>query len=444
METEEPSPSMLRLMVPILPEHIWKDIDGDAVATFANDKTPVGSGPFRLVEAQTGQFYRFAANKSYWAGAPKIDELVLRIFADDEAMAQALQATARSTWSRTSRRRSSTSLKNEPGITTSSSKYSGFNELAYNLGAATADGKAIGDGHPALQDKRVRIAHRPRDRPQDAGGARCCGNHGTAATGVIPPIYAGRRTGTRAAPSAAFDLGQGQLDPRRGRLRRRAPTASGPGRTGASSSSASSAARSRSSPSSSVEYIRDWLKEIGITAIVSIMSEDQLTAVIGKGEYDMFEWGWVVEPDPDFQLSVFTCDQRSYEDGGEIAAGWSDSFYCNPAYDALYDAAEDDPRPGGRGPRSSSRRSRCSTTTRSYSMLYYYNNLEAYRSDRFTEPRAPADRRRLARVPVRHLHLPQHRRRSAEQTQRVRRRQPRPVARVSRAAPSCSSARRSA
>ena len=44
----EPSPSMLRLAVPILPEHIWKDIDGDAVATFANDKTPVGSGPFPL------------------------------------------------------------------------------------------------------------------------------------------------------------------------------------------------------------------------------------------------------------------------------------------------------------------------------------------------------------------------------------------------------------
>ena len=33
----------------------------------------------------------------------------------------------------------------------------------------------------------------------------------------------------------------------------------------------------------------------------------------------MFEWGWVVEPDPDYQLSTFTCASRvSYKDGGTI------------------------------------------------------------------------------------------------------------------------------
>ena len=30
----------------------------------------------------------------------------------------------------------------------------------------------------------------------------------------------------------------------------------------------------------------------------------------------MFEWGWVVEPDPNYQLSTFTCANRSYKDGG--------------------------------------------------------------------------------------------------------------------------------
>jgi peptide/nickel transport system substrate-binding protein len=36
---------------------------------------------------------------------------------------------------------------------------------------------------------------------------------------------------------------------------------------------------------------------------------------------------WQPYPDPDFQLSVFTCSQYG---------GWSDSGYCNPAYDRLY------------------------------------------------------------------------------------------------------------
>ena len=50
----------------------------------------------------------------------------------------------------------------------------------------------------------------------------------------------------------------------------------------------------------------------------------------------MFEWGWVVEPDPNYQLSTFTCANRSYKDGGRSTPNLSDSFYCNPEYDALY------------------------------------------------------------------------------------------------------------
>ena len=186
-ESSEPSPSMLRMKVPILPEHIWKDIDAKSVATFANDKTPVGSGPFQLTEVRTGQFYRFTANKSYWAGAPHIDELVLRIFADDEALVQALKQGEIDMVQDLSAAHFD-ALQNTPGITTSSSKYSGFNELAYNLGAATTDNKAIGDGHIALRDKRVRIA---MDHAIDRKTLveKVMGGHATAASGVIPSLY---------------------------------------------------------------------------------------------------------------------------------------------------------------------------------------------------------------------------------------------------------------
>lgn len=39
---------------------------------------------------------------------------------------------------------------------------------------------------------------------------------------------------------------------------------------------------------------------------------------------------------PDYQLSTFTCDKRSYKDGGEVYADLSDSFFCDEEYDALY------------------------------------------------------------------------------------------------------------
>jgi peptide/nickel transport system substrate-binding protein len=385
-ETSEASPSMLRMRVPILPQHIWKDIDGKTVATFANDKAPVGSGPFRLTEVRTGQFYRFAANRSYWAGAPKIDELVLRIFADDEALVQALKQGEIDMVQNISSAHFD-SLANVPGITRSSSKYSGFNELAYNLGAATTDNKAIGDGHPALRDKRVRIAlDHAIDRKTLVD--KVMGGHATTATGVIPPIYPEAHWNPGSA-ERAFDLAKSnQLLDEAGY-----PKGSDGVRVGQDGRKLEFRLFGREEEFSkrSVEYVRDWFKDVGVTAVVSIMSEDQLTSVIGQGEYDMFERGWVVEPDPDFQLSVFTCDQRSYEDGGEIAAGWSDSFYCNPAFDALYTQQKTILDPAARAAVIKQAQQMLYDDA-VYSMEYYYNNLEAYRSDRFTNlVRQPAD-----------------------------------------------------
>ena len=57
------------------------------------------------------------------------------------------------------------------------------------------------------------------------------------------------------------------------------------------------------------------------------MESNKLTNVILEGEFDAFEWGWYVEPDPDSMLGYLTCDQRG---------GWYDSWYCNEEYDALY------------------------------------------------------------------------------------------------------------
>ena len=50
--------------------------------------------------------------------------------------------------------------------------------------------------------------------------------------------------------------------------------------------------------------------------------------MILEGTFDIFQWGWYVEPDPDSMLSYMTCGQRG---------NWSDSWYCNKEYDALYE-----------------------------------------------------------------------------------------------------------
>ncbi len=75
------------------------------------------------------------------------------------------------------------------------------------------------------------------------------------------------------------------------------------------------------------DYFAEWLGDLGIDIEVSVMESNKLTNVILEGDFDFFEWGWYVEPDPDSMLGYMTCDQRG---------GWSDSWYCNEEYDALY------------------------------------------------------------------------------------------------------------
>lgn len=80
------------VQVPIIPEHVWKDI-ADPV-TFANEN-PVGSGPMTEIARFTGQTYDQCRNPNYWdAKDLKIDCMRFPQLADNN---QILTATANGT-----------------------------------------------------------------------------------------------------------------------------------------------------------------------------------------------------------------------------------------------------------------------------------------------------------------------------------------------------------
>lgn len=74
--------------VPIIPEHIWKDVVDPKTQEF---QTNIGTGPYKLVEHKADQFYRFTANDDYWAGKPLVKELQFIQFSDDAGMMAAIQ-----------------------------------------------------------------------------------------------------------------------------------------------------------------------------------------------------------------------------------------------------------------------------------------------------------------------------------------------------------------
>ena len=78
-----------------------------------------------------------------------------------------------------------------------------------------------------------------------------------------------------------------------------------------------------------------------------------------------------------------TCDQRDTGTPKNPVGGWSDSFYCNPAYDKLYaqQATELDPAQRENTVRTMQQ---MLYTDAPYIVLYYPDDLEAYNSAKWT------------------------------------------------------------
>jgi len=288
MVTKKPSPTMLRLAVPILPEHVWKDIDEKKVSTFDNENNAVGSGPFVLAERSTGQFVRLTVNKSYWGGAPRSTSSSTGSSNNADAMIQAIRRV-RSTSPTGSTRRRSTRSRTPPGITAVAGDYSGFDELAFNTGAALDSGEPIGDGHPALKDKRVRqaIAHAV---DKQALVQRVLGGYGSPATRIIPSLYQNLTFQPGDGEAFNFDLaeanrllGRGQLQG----LRRRQGQGDAQRRPAAALPAVRQAGVQHLPAVGPVH--EGWLRDIGIATDAKVVEENRLTEIIGQGEYDMFE-----------------------------------------------------------------------------------------------------------------------------------------------------------
>jgi peptide/nickel transport system substrate-binding protein len=380
MKTKTPDPSMLALSIYILPEHIWKNVSEKQVGTFKNTAM-VGSGPFIMADRQVGQFIRLRANPNYWGGAPHISEVVFRVFNDQDAMVQALRK-GEIDFADDLQASLYKSLDNAPNVKQVPAIYSGFDEIGMNTGAATASGQPIGNGNPVLKDPRVRQAiNWAIDRQTLV--SRVLDGYGTPGTTMIPPIYAAMHyqpppgelfTYNPAKANQILDAAGYTKDSHGIRVNPKTGQEITLRLFGRSDSQVSR---------QSVQFVQSWLQAIGFKVTVKILSEDNLDQIIGDGDYDLFEFGWVVEPDPDYQLSTMTCAQRSFKSGNSYIAGLSDSFFCNPTYDALYAKQKTEINVAQRIATVKAAE-KLAYDQGPYAITFYYDDLEAYRTDRFT------------------------------------------------------------
>jgi peptide/nickel transport system substrate-binding protein len=377
LNMKKPNSSLPLLPIPIVPEHIWKNVSEDDVKTYKaepeNGQPVVGSGPFRLVEGSAGgSTYKFEANPDYWQGAPNIDDVVFRVYQSEDPAIQALikgdvdfvegitpvQVDA---------------LQGKPGITAQNGDSPSFDEIAFNTGSVDTDtGKPIGDPNPAVLDAKFRYAL-GFAIDLDQLIKRVYQGAGLPGTTIIPPAYKAfhwEPTGDEAftydpdkAKQLLDDAGYTVGDDGYRTLPSGDPI--GTLRLYARSESPTSV--------DTMDFFQEWLDDVGIKSEVTAVESNNLTDIILKGTFDVFQWGWYVEPDPSSMLDYLTCDQLG---------GWSDSWYCNDEYDALYaqQQVETDPT------------KRADIVKQMQKMVYedapyivtsYSSIGEAFRSDRF-------------------------------------------------------------
>ncbi len=333
LSLKKPNSVLPLLPIPIVPEHIWKDVSAKAVKSYGaepkNGEPVVGSGPFRLVEGTAGgSTYRFEANPDYWQGAPHIDGVDFRVFKSEDPAVQAL-IKGEVDFVEGISALQVRALESQPGVTAHNGDSPGFDEISFNAGSVDLDtGKPIGDPNPAVLDPAFRHAL-GFGLDLDQLISKVYQGAGIPGSTIIPPAYADYHWAPPAEDAFTYDPEKAaQLLDEAGY-----EVGSDGFRTqpdGKPIGTLRLYARSGSPTSSdTMAFFKEWLADLDIKSEVTTVDSSKLTDVILEGTFDAFQWGWYVEPDPDSMLSYMTCGQRG---------NWSDSWFCDEQYDALYAA----------------------------------------------------------------------------------------------------------
>jgi peptide/nickel transport system substrate-binding protein len=338
---------------------------------FANDQL-IGSGAFKLNRFDKDRgVVILDKNPDFYGGAPTIDQVILRTFDNGDALVQALKVGDVDVLYQAPSSAFET-MKGFENVTTVQSPSRSFDELIIN--SAPPDRDPAPTGNPALRDPQVLLALAHAINKQDLVDVVLQGL-GKPGWSIVAPSLGGGFWHNPNIQDHAFDLAKAnQILDDAGYVK---------GADGIREKDGVRLEFRLQHDADSAEYPRvasllaDWFGQIGVKANVEAVDPDTLTALTtGVGDYDLAIWGWGGDPDPDFILSIMLCDQ--FEVGG-----WSDSGYCNAEYDQLY---LDQQRASDPAQRQALiyKMQELLFRDKPYIVLYNYDSLEAYRSDRFT------------------------------------------------------------
>jgi peptide/nickel transport system substrate-binding protein len=356
----------------IVPEHIWAPYDGKDLKTIRDvSQTPaVGSGPFTLTSWTPGQGFVMSRNPYYWGPTPALDRIEYQVYTNQEAMIQALKNGEIDALDGLQPSLIN-SVQGSPNITLQKVVSDWWLNLAFNFGGQPG---STYTPLPALHDLVVRKAIEMAI-DKNAIVQKVYEAAATPGDTIVRPASAYWHLDIPADkefqynPSEAAQMlqeagyvdtnGDGiREDPKSGQpLEMRIPASTDT--TGAEQAG---------------ELIVGYLKQIGIKVDLLPATDAKMNDYWGSGNFDAYIWYWSGDPDPNYQLFVFTSAQ---------CGSWSDGCWKDPHFDKLYEEQHTE--------MNQTKRQAIVKEAQQYEydqvpgvVLAYPNWLEAYRTDRFT------------------------------------------------------------
>jgi len=341
IETTVPKATMLTMMVPVLPEHIWSLVppdEIDEVDPWDEDyfpDGPIGSGPLKLEswDSTKGEI-SMLRNDAYFIDTVNVDEVMFKTFGSESVMVSALWAGTidvamdvparlwEETLSRASLDGQVTSALSfyELGINCASAEWrEAFQHASDNLETTNL---SVRQAIAMVTDKDYMVdtifkgfaepgeSIIPTATPfwhyyvpeedvwnYDVAGANALLN----ASGYLDLDRDGTRENTTSGVELDFTLYY---------------------------------RKDYADEENCALSLRSSLQKIGIGVDLMSVSEGVLWQTWMNCEYDLFIWGWDTDVDPNFMLSTFT--EAQYPVDSHDSTKWGDAFWINEEYEALY------------------------------------------------------------------------------------------------------------
>lgn len=312
--------------IPILPEQFWSKYTGgkDGADLTTAKMTPpiIAGGPFQVVGYQKNEYIQFKANANYFGTKPQIGGFAIKMYTNSDAMVTDLENNQLD-YVDAPPAQNMNELKSK-GFTTSSVPGTEWHDFIINSSPYKKD-------HPELQNLQVREAFEYAINRQDLIDTVWSGAAKPGAA-IVPPSTNTSETqwsdpSIKPLPYSPNKANQilDKLGFKKGANGIRVANGVPMSYTVIVPNSLDKAARW-------FQIMQQEFQAIGVQLQAKFLDDSAAFAAITEpkntyANFDLALWDWVPLMDPDFILSVLTCDQFG---------GWSDTGYCNKKYDQLY------------------------------------------------------------------------------------------------------------